>query len=104
MATDTRQVLEKVAERTLDLAFRYRQDDLDKVSDARRWYDWDWYMGVAFYGLWKAHELLENDAYVLRIKQWIDQRIETGIQTVCVNTCAPMTTVLRLHQLYPDER
>ncbi len=104
MAIDTRQVVNKVAERTLDLAFRYRQDDLDRVSDARRWYNWDWYMGVAFYGLWKAHELLENNAYILRIKQWIDQRIETGIQVVCVNTCAPMTTVLRLHQLYPEER
>ena len=104
MATDTRRVLKKVAGRTLDLAFRYRQDDLDRVSDAQRWYDWDWYMGVALYGLWKAHELLQNETYILRIKQWIDQRIETGIQTVCVNTCAPMTTVLRLHQLYPDER
>jgi unsaturated rhamnogalacturonyl hydrolase len=104
MAIDTRKVLKKVTERTLDLAFRYDQDDLDRVSDAQRWANWDWYMGVAFYGLWKAHELLENDAYILRIKQWIDQRIETGIQTVCVNTCAPMTTVLRLHQLYPEER
>ena len=104
MATDTRKVLKKITGRTLDLAFHYKNADLGEISDARRWYSWDWYMGVAFYGIWKAHELLENDAYILRIKEWIDQRIETGIQTLCVNTCAPMTTVLRLHQLYPEER
>jgi unsaturated rhamnogalacturonyl hydrolase len=104
MATDTRKVLKKVTERTLDMAFYYKKPPLDKGSDAWRWYSWDWYMGVALYGIWKAHEVLENDAYVSRIKEWIDQRIETGTEAPCVNTCAPMTTVLRLYRLYGEER
>jgi rhamnogalacturonyl hydrolase YesR len=65
MAIDTRKVLKKVAERTLDLAFRYGQDDLDKTSDAQRWANWDWYIGVAFYGLWKALRLVGGKSSLL---------------------------------------
>jgi len=104
MTTDTREILKKITERTLDMAFHYKKAPLDKGSDAWRWYSWDWYMGVALYGIWKAHEVLENDIYILRIKEWIDQRIETGVEALCVNTSAPMTTVLRLYQLYGEER
>lgn len=104
MVGDNTKLLRRVAEQTLDLAFRFGAADLDRVQHAAKWYVWDWYMGVALYGLWRAYELLEDETYLSRIKRWIDERAETGIPKLCVNTSAPMATVLRLYQIYPEQQ
>ena len=104
MATDL-ELLKRVADRTLDLAFSFDDQDyagLDKT--ALRWARWDWFIGVAFYGVCTAAPSLNDPSYLRRLKEWIDARIEHGIAKVCVNTSAPLATVLRLHQAAPDPR
>jgi unsaturated rhamnogalacturonyl hydrolase len=103
--TDIQETVAKIAEQTLSLAFDGREPKVpNHTFEARRWQQWDWSMGVAFYGLWKAYDIDHDDAYVARMKEWIDARIDRGIQTICVNTNALLTTVLRLHQRYSEER
>ncbi len=102
MTANHRHIMGRVVKQTLNLAFQYDKKGTNAPRTAQPWYEWDWCMGVAFYGIWKAHEHLKDDAHVLQMKRWIDDRIDTGIAKLCVNTCAPLTTVLRLHQLHPD--
>lgn len=97
--------MRKIIERTLKLSCSFTQKDVDdKVRDAWRWYNWDWNMGVAFYGIWKAYGFLREDRYLSHIKEWIDARIDDGIKVLCVNTCAPMTTVLQMQKLYSCDK
>ncbi len=99
---DLRDLSSRVAEETLALGFRYSEGASYGVANAWEWYVWDWNMGVAFYGLWQVQAVLQDPGWVEGIKQWIDPRIENGIRSLNVNTCALMTSVLRLNQLYPQ--
>ncbi len=94
----------KVAHRTLELAFKYSEDETYGVANAWEWFLWDWNMGVAFFGLWQVNDVLHNQVFIDQMRQWIDSRIEGGIQALNVNTCAPLTTVLRLNKLYPSQK
>lgn len=102
---DNLRLIEVITRSSLDQAFRYTAEDYAKGSqEAVRWFNWDWYIGVVFYGIWKANELLRDEGNVLQMKDWIDARIDNGIAKLCVNTGSPMTTVLRLEQLYPGNK
>ncbi len=95
----------KIAQQTLALAFHPTpSDDGNRMRKAQRWHQWDWSIGVGFYGVGKAYDFNHNDACVLKLKEWIDARIDGGIPAICVNTNALMTTVLRLHQRCPEMR
>lgn len=95
----------KTARHTLDLSFRYSEADVLDNKEVKRWIRWDWSIGVAFYGLWKVYELTKDETYILKMKQWIDQKIAAHEpRTVCVNTNALLTTVLNLNQCYSEPK
>jgi len=95
--------LNKVIKQTFNLAFKYNEEDLKKNDKhINRWYNWDWGMGAAFYGIFEANKYLNNSEYTKLIKKWIDFRIKDKIQTLCINTCALMTSVLKLNEQFKD--
>jgi len=101
----TEKNMRKIIERTLKLGSSFTQQDVDsKVKDSARWYVWDWNMGVAFYGICKACDALKDNNYKAQIREWIDARIDNGIKVLCVNTCAPMTTVMQMYKLYGQDK
>lgn len=102
--TITSPILTKVADRTTELSSKYSEADVLNDKEAARWIRWDWSIGVAFYGLGKTYDLTKNEKYITKMKQWIDERIETEPKTVCVNTNALLTTILRLDQLFHDTK
>ncbi len=97
-------LLAKTAQRTIDLSFTYSEADTATYKEAARWIRWDWSIGVAFYGLWKAYDLTKDETYLLKMKQWIEQRIADEPKVICVNTNALLTTILRLEQLFDESR
>ncbi len=103
--TSTEETIARIAQQTLALAFhRAKTEDGILKPKGQRWHQWDWSIGVGFYGIGKAYDLNHDDAYLAKLKEWIDARIDGGIPAICVNTNALMTTVLRLHQRCPEER
>ena len=97
-------VLTAVVGRTLDLSFHYKENDVPNNKVAARWIRWDWSIGVAFYGLWKAYDLTKDETYVLKMKQWIDERIANEPKEICVNTNALLTTLIRLDQRFNEDK
>jgi unsaturated rhamnogalacturonyl hydrolase len=103
--TSIEETIARIAQRTLTLAFdRAKTDDEISKPKGQRWHQWDWSIGVGFYGVGKAYDLNHDDAYIMKLKEWVDSRIDGGIPAICVNTNAPLTTVLRLQQRCPEER
>ncbi|MBN2544305.1 MAG: glycoside hydrolase family 88 protein [Spirochaetes bacterium] len=103
MNRDLLDILNRIIDQTFKFAFKYSEDDYKKNDkNINRWYNWDWCMGVAFYGIFKANKYLNNNDYIKLMKKWIDFRIKDKIQTLCINTCALMTSVLKLNELYKD--
>lgn len=91
-------LISKVAKETLRLSFHYTVEDFKQGNKlARRWYRWDWNMGVAFYGIWKAYEREVEEVYLKDMTRWINERMD-GLEDVCVNTCAPLASILLLHE------
>jgi unsaturated rhamnogalacturonyl hydrolase len=100
---ENRQLIERVCERTLKLAFQYSVEDAADPASLR-WGRWDWQIGVAFYGAWKAYELLGDESVANRIKAWIDTRIDQRIDSININTTAPLLTVANLARKYGETR
>lgn len=101
------ELLEKIARHTLKLSFQYTQTDVTaKVPEAHRWYNWDWSIGIAFYGLGRVAEVLEDSSYLVAMKKWIDARLQNPHQLppVCVNTTALLPTVLQLQKTFGNEK
>lgn len=103
--TSIQAAIATIAQQTLALASqRANTDDTNDKPNGLRWHQWDWSIGVGFYGVGKAYDLNHDDAYIPQLKEWIDSRIDGGIRAICVNTNALLTTVLRLHQRCPEQR
>ncbi len=103
--TGIEEIIARIAHQTLALAFhRAETDDGKRKPKGLRWHQWDWSIGVGFYGVGKAYDFNHDEAYILKLKEWIDARIDGGIPAICVNTNALMTTVLRLQQRCPEDR
>ena len=102
---DKQKLLARVVRKTLDLAFRFtEQDELQMGQDVYRWRNWDWSIGVAFYGILQANQVLNDSMNITRIKEWIDARIDGQIKKICINTNAPLPAVLVLKTLYSDPK
>lgn len=97
-------IINKVLQQTLNMALRYPEQDININPDAYRWANWDWNIGVAFYGILQANLLFKSTDTILKLKEWIDSRIEHGIKKFCVNTTAPMSTLVYLNELYPNPK
>ncbi|GCL72487.1 hypothetical protein PN4B1_24140 [Paenibacillus naphthalenovorans] len=91
-------LLKLTAARTLDLTFEHSDQ-----PGGIRWRRWDWSIGVAFYGLWKTYEMTRDEEIPIKMKQWIDQRID-AIEKICVNSNSLLMTMLELNERDPDEK
>lgn len=96
---NTANIIERTAKQTIELSFAYSDEDARKEKDFRRWFRWDWSIGVAFYGLWKVFDRNGDRNLADSIKKWIDLHINE-IDSVCVNTCALLPSVARIYDLY----
>jgi len=90
--------MRKIADHTLTQAHAYT-DETANTKDLRRWHRWDWSIGVGFYGVVKANQVLQDDTLLLSIKKWIDQRLDK-IPSICVNTCGVMPALLHIAEKY----
>ncbi len=103
MDVSTNNILKKVVQKTIDLLYQYPEQDISMFgTEAYRWGNWDWSTGVALYGIINANEILKDQKIILKLKEWIDARIENESRKICVNTTTPLITVLFLNKLYPD--
>lgn len=103
MAVNYKELARKTCDQTLKLSYKYYNEDPSNTPSLR-WSRWDWHIGVAFYGVWKAYELLEDDSIANMLKAWIDTRIHDRIDSINVNTTAPMLTVLNLYEKYGENK
>lgn len=103
MNANYKEIIEQVCEQTLNLAYQYYPEDPTDPASLR-WSRWDWQIGVAFYGAWKAYEILKDERIVNQMKCWIDVRIDNRIESINVNTTAPMLTVINIAEKYQESR
>ncbi len=92
--SEVSEVLDRVAERTLQLSREHAGAESDPVH--WRWARWDWSMGVAFYGLCAAATKRGNEAWPEEMRQWIDARLDKGAGNLTVNSTAVLHGVLHL--------
>jgi len=92
------ELLRKVADHNLAQAHAFT-DETANTKDLRRWHRWDWSIGVGLYGVVKANAVLQDEALMLSVKEWIDQRLDK-IPSICVNTCGVMPAVLAVAETY----
>lgn len=79
---------------------------IDQVVDYTFGMDltWDWPGGVAFYGVSRAFEVTGEQAYLNRMKEWVDEYIEVGLPVWTVNTCAIGHMLITLYQQTGDQK
>jgi unsaturated rhamnogalacturonyl hydrolase len=59
-------------------------------DDIRRYQYWEWTQGVGLFGLWKLFERTKEQQYLDLLTKYYNDRIETGLPSKNINTCAPM--------------
>lgn len=66
---------------------------------------WDWGTGVAYYGICRAYEVLQEEAHLELLKQRVDELIELGFEDDwTVNKCAMGHCLITLYEATGDER
>lgn len=66
---------------------------------------WDWPCGVAYYGVSEAYEKTQNEAYLIVLKDRVDELIGLGLpQHWTVNSCAMGHCLITLYQATGDPR
>ncbi len=103
MPVNYQEIIHRTVEQTLKRSFQHYVEDPSNPAGLR-WARWDWSIGVAFYGVWKAYELLKDESYRNRMKAWIDTRSDSRIDSININTTAPMLTVLNLKQHFGESK
>ena len=89
--------LEKVYMRTIQTATSER--------GTQRGMDiWQWDQGVAMFGFVKAYEKTGDKRIIDFIKQWIDEKLDVMNFGYSINTTAPLLGVLKLLEIYPDNK
>ncbi len=59
-------------------------------DDISRYQYWEWTQGVGLFGLWKLLERTREQQYLDLLTKYYNDRIETGLPSKNINTCAPM--------------
>lgn len=94
--------LERVVQRTLSLSRKYGNDEHD--DNGWRWARWDWSIGVAFYGIAQAYDITQHSGWYDEMQQWIDAKIDSGMNNICVNSTMLLHTVLSLRERKNDPK
>lgn len=59
-------------------------------DDICKYQFWEWTQGVGLFGLWKLFEKTGNQEYLDMLLKYYTERLETGLPSKNINTCAPM--------------
>lgn len=59
-------------------------------DDIGRYRLWEWTQGVGLFGLWKLFEKTGEKKYLEMLLKYYNERLETGLPSKNINTCAPM--------------
>ncbi|HWT75855.1 MAG TPA: glycoside hydrolase family 88 protein [Mobilitalea sp.] len=59
-------------------------------DDIRKYQLWEWTQGVGLFGLWKYYEATGEQQYLDMLIKYYDERLEQGLPSKNINTCAPM--------------
>lgn len=62
-------------------------------DDICKYQFWEWTQGVGLFGLWKLFDRTGEEKYLDMLIKYYDERIETGLPSKNINTCAPMLTL-----------
>lgn len=62
-------------------------------DDISRYQFWEWTQGVGLFGLWKLFAKTGEQKYIDMLLKYYSERIETGLPSKNINTCAPMLTL-----------
>ncbi|WP_051685209.1 glycoside hydrolase family 88 protein [Clostridium sp. KNHs205] len=79
------------------------EDDTDFLSnmksrnlagdDITRYRYWEWTQGIGLFGFWKLFEKTKEEEYLELILKYYNERIDSGLPSKNINTCAPMLTL-----------
>lgn len=61
--------------------------------------DWDWYQGVALFGLYEYYRDSGDKAVLDYLIQWFDRHIENGPPEKNINSMCPLLTLSYLYEL-----
>ncbi len=86
--------LEKVYTRTIERA----EGDIHSGEEMDIW---QWYQGVALYGLVKAYDKTNDEKIISFIKNWVDYHLDEMNFGYSINTTAPLLGVIKLLELEP---
>lgn len=64
---------------------------------------WDWPCGVAYYGVFKAYQGLQENSLVDRLKEWTEEYLKLSLPEWTVNTCAMGHMMLELYERTGDQ-
>ncbi len=59
-------------------------------DDINKYQYWEWPQGIGLFGLWKLYDKTKEQKYLDLLLKYYNERIETGLPSKNVNTCAPM--------------
>lgn len=95
-------LIDRIANGIMD---RGNRDVFTPDNDGRHYMDnWDWYQGVALFGLYRTWRETGNDRLLAYIEEWFETRIGEGLPEKNVNTMCPMLTLTYLCELRGRER
>ncbi|MDF2908228.1 MAG: rhamnogalacturonase, partial [Herbinix sp.] len=59
-------------------------------DDISKYQYWEWTQGIGLFGLWKLFDRTREIKYLDLLIKYYSERIETGLPSKNINTCAPM--------------
>jgi unsaturated rhamnogalacturonyl hydrolase len=64
---------------------------------------WEWTQGVGLFGLWKLFDRTGEQKYLEMLLKYYNERIETGLPSKNINTCAPMLVLSYVAEYTNDD-
>lgn len=99
-----------IEERTMDKMMNVNKEELKALIDVvvnktfQMDLNWDWPLGVAFYGVAKAYETTGDEAYLEKLKSRIDEFLDLERPVWTVNTCAMGHSLITLYEATGDDK
>lgn len=101
MPKDMKNVMKEKLEKLIDsfqkVLYEEDEDFLSNMQnnnlagdDIRRYQCWEWTQGVGLFGLWKIFEKTREQKYFDMLLRYYNERLEVGLPSKNINTCAPM--------------
>ena len=70
-------------------------------DDISKYQYWEWTQGIGLFGLWKLFDSTKEQKYLNMLIKYYDERLEMGLPSKNINTCAPMLALSYLAE-YTD--